>query len=353
MAHWWSQSAPDRARQLATGDLPFRAVGPDQSVLGVFHIGNLIAQLHHIAPVVATTDVGRAFQTVIDSLSVQEEMHRHLRHQLREIALQQGIESRQLRFRIMSDETYRRLRTRRTRRRLAAEAAAAAAGPRTAAAAEAPAGPAPAEAAAAAGAPAIAGEAAGADSAMDVSGAEQGAEREVPAPAEAQLQALYALPLGEATLEPGSPRPSEAPSEFRYPRRSLPTPYTDAEDTASEVSQFNELREPLPRVKPRAIRLSRHLRPASAAVQHAAVLLEGRMAFAQDYVHIRFDPQARYEFQDPPLGPAFNGPPFTMPKLEQDVQNFLLHLGARASSLVRVFLQQRLHARAGRSIYAR
>ena len=57
------------------------------------------------------------------------------------------------------------------------------------------------------------------------------------------------------------------------------------------------------------------------------------MAFSQDYVHIRFDPQARYEFQDPPLGPAFNGPPFTMPKLEQDVQNFLLHLGARASSL--------------------
>ena len=98
---------------------------------------------------------------------------------------------------------------------------------------------------------------------MDVSGAEQGAEREVPAPAEAQLQALYALPFGEANLEPGSPRPSEAPSEFRYPRRSLPTQYTDAEDTASEMPQFNEIREPLPRVKPRAIRLSRHLRPAT------------------------------------------------------------------------------------------
>ena len=121
MAHWWSLSAPDRARQLATGDLPFRArrTRPER-VLGVSHIGNLISQLHHIAPVDATTDVGRAFQTVLDSLSVQEEMHRHLRHQLREIALQQGIESRQLRFRIMPDETYRRLRTRRTRRRLAA-----------------------------------------------------------------------------------------------------------------------------------------------------------------------------------------------------------------------------------------
>ena len=61
IAQWWSQPAPDRARQMATGDLPFRAVGPDQSVLSVFHIGNLIAQLHHIAPVLPTTDVGRAF----------------------------------------------------------------------------------------------------------------------------------------------------------------------------------------------------------------------------------------------------------------------------------------------------
>ena len=57
------------------------------------------------------------------------------------------------------------------------------------------------------------------------------------------------------------------------------------------------------------------------------------MAFAQDYVPIRYDPEAPYPFRDPPLGPAHNGPPFTMPKLEKDVQNFLLHLGARASSL--------------------
>ena len=221
------------------------------------------------------------------------------------------------------------------------------------AAAEAPAAAAPAEAAAAAGAPAIAGEAAATDSAMDVSGAEVAAEREAPEPAEAQLQALYATPLGEATLEPGSPRPSEAPSEFRYPRRSLPTPYTDAEDTASEVSQFNELREPLPRVKPRAIRLSRHLRPASAAVQHAAVLLEGRMAFAQDYVPIRYDPEARYTFRDPPLGPAHNGPPFTMPKLERDVQNFILHLGARAASLYEYSFNRGFMRGLGVAIYAR
>ena len=62
--------------------------------------------------------------------------------------------------------------------------------------------------------------------------------------------------------------------------------------------------------------------------------MESRIALAQDFAHIRYDPEAGHAFRDPPGGPGVIRPPFALPKLAQDTQNFLLHLGARAASLL-------------------
>ena len=233
IAAWWAQPAPDRARQMMTGTLPIRAPGPDQSILSVFHVANLIAQLHFIAPITATKDVGQAFQTVIDALNTQEQMYHAVQHQPREIAVQQSIESPQFCFRIVPEESYQRLRARRPRRRVSAAADEA---------------PAATEAAPPAAEAAPVGAEGAAAAPMDVSELE-GEAREHPAPTPEQVAALYATPLGAATIGPASPRPSDVPTEHRYPRRTPAPAYTDVEDTASEGTHFDEYDQPEPRAK--------------------------------------------------------------------------------------------------------
>ena len=86
--------------------------------------------------------------------------------------------------------------------------------------------------------------------------------------------------------------------------------------------------QPEPRRKQRSLRLSRHLPAEASARQHALTLWSGQICTAQEVAAVRWRRDEEFPDDQIPRPRARLGPPpFFLPRLEEYVPNFLLHMG--------------------------